>query len=362
MLPQASRPDNQATPADSDPTAKPAKNGGKSRLGRTLGSHVDPTAAAFPVNMLSRSESAQLQSAPQASILVERMAKPAIFWDRDNTLIEDPGYISDPQQVKLLPAAAGSLRQLAEAGFENIIVTNQSGIARGLLDETQLEQIHNRLRELLSAEGADIDAIYYCPYLAGPEATVEKYRMDSDLRKPNPGMLAKASLERKIDLAASWMVGNSLSDTQAGRAAGCRTILLVDNNTRVQRDRSVDFVAPSLDEVVNIIMKYSKVVTMTTPTAGKDNDNTPSAHDEIIASTAQEILSFMRMVDRRRQTEDFSLCRLLGIVVQMVAVAVILWATFSMVSSNSLGTQMVRFLFALVLQTLALTCFFLSRR
>src|SRR6476659_4678723 len=103
------------------------------------------------------------------------MAKAAVFWDRDGTLIEDPGYLREPDQVKLLPDAARALQRLASAGYENIIATNQSGIARGLMDETTVEKIHLRLKELLAKEGAGLDAVYYCPFLDGPDAVVEKY-------------------------------------------------------------------------------------------------------------------------------------------------------------------------------------------
>lgn len=345
-------------PSQTEPTTarttKASKNMGKARLGKTLGSHVDATAAAFPVNLLSQDDSPRLHSTGGENIEVNRMTKPAVFWDRDNTLIEDPGYISDPRQVKLLPGAAGSLRRLADAGFENIIVTNQSGIARGLYDEAQLEKIHERLRELLAVEGAGIDAIYYCPYLDGPEAVVEKYRASSDLRKPAPGMIAQASRDRKIDLATSWMVGNSLCDTQAGRAAGCRTILIADGDASERRDPSVDFIASTLEQAVHVILGQSS-----------DTNKSPDGHpgrDSALSAAVQEILALLRKADLREQADDFSLCRLVGIVVQMAAIAVLLWAAYTMVQGSTYGVQIVRFMFALVLQVLALTCFFLSKR
>ena len=136
------------------------------------------------------------------------MGKAAIFWDRDDTLIADPGYLDDPGKVELLPGAAEAVKRLADAGFENIVVTNQSGIARGLFNEADLDKIHDRLRNMFAAAGATLDAIYYCPYLPGEEAVVEQYRRESDLRKPKPGMLLRASLERKIDIVASWSIGN----------------------------------------------------------------------------------------------------------------------------------------------------------
>ncbi|MBI4581363.1 MAG: HAD family hydrolase [Planctomycetes bacterium] len=333
--------------------------GSKGRLGKSLDSHVDPTASGWPVSLLSRPRAEPLRPGPDCGILSPTMTTAAVFWDRDNTLIEDPGYLHDPKHVKLLPGAAAAVRRLSQAGLENIIVTNQSGLARGLFDEATLEKIHDRLRELLAAEDARLDAIYYCPYLDGPEAVVEQYRQDSDLRKPRPGMLAKASLERKIDLAASWVVGNSLADTQAGRAAGSRTILLSPD--KAAKDRSVDFVARSLDDAVEIVLKHTVGLEQAAP-AG----DSPAAADRqdagAVSSTLQEILSFLRMVDRRQQADDFSLNRLVGVLVQMLAVAALVWAIFSMIRGEDYGAQIVRLLFALMLQLIALTCFSLASR
>ncbi len=347
------------------------RNARKGKLGKKLGSQVDPLAAAFPVSLLSENGVDRLRSPVDSGIVTGVMAKPAIFWDRDNTLIEDPGYLSDPEQVKLMPGAGAGLRRLAAAGYENIIVTNQSGIARGLFDEAALQRVHDRLRELLEAEGARLDGIYYCPYLDGPEAVVEKYRQDSDLRKPRPGMLAQASLERKVDLAGSWMIGNSLSDTQAGRAAGCRTVLITDAPAEATQDRSVDFTARSLEEAVDIVLKYTAVATkpaaLTTavvaaPVAGTNAGAVTRDDVSLVGVTLQEILAFLRMADRRRQTEDFSLSRMGGIVMQMLALAALVWSIFSVIRGEEYGAQIVHLLFTFVLQLIALTCFMLAAR
>ena len=292
------------------------------------------------------------------------MSKAAIFWDRDNTLIADPGYLDDPAKVELLPGAADAVRRLAEAGFENIIATNQSGIARGLLDEATLGKIHDRLQAMLAAAGAAVDAIYYCPYLPGEEAVVEQYRRDSDLRKPNPGMLLKASLERKIDLVASWSIGNSLRDAQAGRAAGTRTIVIcragaADQNPKeLQRNPAVDFVVDSLEAAVEVVLKHTSG---SGHPAGRKAGT--AGHDETVGAL-HEILAFLKMVDRRGQREDFSLSRLAGIVVQIGAVAVFLWAVYSWVfhAEESLGNHLMRVMLAVFLQLLALTFFVLSSR
>lgn len=150
------------------------------------------------------------------------MPDKAVFMDRDNTIIDDPGYIGDPSLVRLLPGVEQAIKSLQAAGYKIVVVTNQSGIARGLLTEEMLERIHDELRRQLALKEAYLDAIYYCPY--HPEGTVEGYAIDSGLRKPRPGMLLKAAGEMDLELAGSWMIGDSPRDIEAGQRAGCRTI------------------------------------------------------------------------------------------------------------------------------------------
>ncbi len=286
----------------------------------------------------------------------------AVFWDRDGTLIEDPGYLTDPEQVKVLPGAAGALKRLADAGYENVIATNQSGIARGMLDEPTLELIHGRLREVLAAEGAAIDAIYYCPYLNGDDAVVEGYRQESDLRKPQPGMLVKASLERNIDLAGSWSIGDSLRDAQAGRAAGCRTILLRTNKDAKKvksSNRNVDFTADSLEQAVDIVLHHTRSSDAAAAMAAASPAPSAAAPEPQSESAAllREILAFLRSVDRRGQADDFSLARLLGAVAQIIALGVLIWAIFAIMGSEEPIVQLIRLTLAVLLQLIALTCF-----
>lgn len=297
------------------------------------------------------------------------MGKSAVFWDRDDTLIADPGYLNHPDQVRLMPGAAEALQRATAAGFENIVVTNQSGVARGLLDEPTLGKIHDRMRTMLADAGATLDAIYYCPFLPGDEAVVPEYRQESDLRKPKPGMLLKASLERKIELVASWLIGDSLRDTQAGRSAGCRTILLRNGKAAASeqpKDTSVDFTANSLAEAMDIVLKHTR------------RADKPSAPAEPPAPAApatimQEILTFLKMADRRAQEEDFALPRLAGAVIQIMAIGAMIWAIFGwLIDPGPIKTQTdrllamqtgtTRLLLAAFLQLIALTCFVVSSR
>lgn len=185
------------------------------------------------------------------------MGKKAIFLDRDDTLVHDPGYISNPDQIRLIAGATESLAQLRKMGFLLVIVTNQSGVARGFVTEEGLEKIHKKLKKMLAEDGALVDGLYYCPY--HPEGTVEEYTQESDLRKPSPGMLLQAAEELDIDLSQSWMIGDSYRDVKAGKAAGCHTIL-VDVPGKVcekkTTDPEPDRKAVNLREAVNIIRMY----------------------------------------------------------------------------------------------------------
>lgn len=182
------------------------------------------------------------------------MAFKAIFLDRDNTIIDDPGYINHPNQVTLLPGAAGALSDMRSMGYKLIIISNQSGVARGIVTEDILSEIHEKLYQLLRKEGVFIDGIYYCPF--HPEGVIEKYRKESHLRKPQPGMLLLAAEEMDINLAHSWMIGDSYRDIEAGKRAGCRTILINSPTNPTIKDYSdpeADSIAVNIREAANII-------------------------------------------------------------------------------------------------------------
>jgi D-glycero-D-manno-heptose 1,7-bisphosphate phosphatase len=150
---------------------------------------------------------------------------PALFFDRDNTLIVNDGYLGDASQVVLIEDAAAAVAAAVDAGFVVVTVSNQSGVARGFFDETAVAAVNRRMDELLLASDprAVIARHYHCPYL--PDATVARYRRQSDLRKPAPGMLLAAARELDLDLKRSWLIGDADRDIEAGRAAGCRTVL-----------------------------------------------------------------------------------------------------------------------------------------
>ncbi len=172
----------------------------------------------------------------------------AVFLDRDGTINVDTGYVSSPGDVRLLPGAGEAVARLNRAGRRVIVVSNQSGLARGMFDERTLEKIHDRLRELLAAEGARLDAIYVCPHLA-EGAAAARYGIDCDCRKPADGLLRRAAEQWGVDLAASWMVGDSERDVEAGRRAGCRTIRLGERSSESSALTAID-----LSQVADIIL------------------------------------------------------------------------------------------------------------
>ena len=154
--------------------------------------------------------------------------RPAVFLDRDGTVIEHVPYLSDPARVRLLPGAAEALRRLRRAGFARVLVTNQSAIGRGMLTVDRLAEIHAELERQLAASGASLDAIYYCPTAPAVNDRTVVECLD---RKPGAGMLLRAAAEMGLDLAASWMVGDLISDVLAGLNAGCRSILVRSGQT-----------------------------------------------------------------------------------------------------------------------------------
>jgi len=297
-----------------------------------------------------------------------------VFFDRDNTLVEDPGYLADSARVVLYAEAPAAIVRLQNAGYRVVVVTNQSGVARGLITEEQLEAVHERVKELLAQQGASLDAIYACPYLDGPEATVEQYRRATDLRKPAPGMLLKAAHELQLDLARSWMVGDSARDVEAGLRAGCRTILLERNGSPAAAEPTGDLANParqrptctvsSLTEAADMILNQHPAPadpqlggggtrpeaagdSARSPTSPSAAPGTPGAPD--LHSVLVEIRNLLDRTSRARRQEDFSLRRLSSTLLQMLAVVVAFWGLFALFADNG-AVATARFALAVFLQ------------
>jgi len=178
----------------------------------------------------------------------------AVLIDRDGTLIEERHYLADPERVVLERRAIPALKALDEAGYLLILVTNQSGIGRGLITPEAFRAVQERIAALLEAHGLALRAVYHCPH--HPTEARGPYLRECDCRKPRTGMLESAIREHDLDRAASFMLGDSPADIQAGRAAGLRTVLVrTGYGEETAKTARPDYVADDLyDAAVNFIL------------------------------------------------------------------------------------------------------------
>ena len=298
------------------------------------------------------------------------MSNKAVFIDRDNTLIEDPGYLADPSAVKLLPGVELAIRSLHQSGFKIVIVTNQSGIARGLLTEETLEAIHGELRRKLGEKGVHLDGIYYCPF--HPEGSVEQYTTESDMRKPRPGMLLKAAEDMDIDLAASWMIGDGARDVEAGQRAGCRTVRVRTKTKHPDDDENVqaDYTVRNLVDAAKVILRSGPAKSASarvTPASGvrAEPASEPSAPER--AETAmddskvrQEILRHVRQLVASQQSEDFSFTKLIAGIIQMIALLPLAMTIYKAMMED-VATATMWGTITVAIQVMALTFFLMQR-
>ena len=149
---------------------------------------------------------------------------PAVFLDRDGTLLEEAGYLDRLERIAFFPYAIDAVRLLNRAGFKVIVITNQSGVGRSMYSEEFVLRTHEVMTERLAAGGARVDGYYYCPH--HPQSSVERYRLECDCRKPAPGMLRRAAADLALDLARSFTVGDKWTDVAVGAAAGAKGILV----------------------------------------------------------------------------------------------------------------------------------------
>jgi len=183
----------------------------------------------------------------------------AVFLDRDGVIIQEPPHYAHlVSQIQFIPRSVQGIKLLNENGFLTIVITNQAGVARGYYPEEDTVKFNNALKKMIARQGARIDAMYYCPH--HPEAKIEKYRIDCECRKPRPGMLKKAEKEFSIELKQSFMIGDKLTDIQAGRNAGCKTIMVKTGMGAEELRTSevdCDYIADDLYDAVEHVLSLS---------------------------------------------------------------------------------------------------------
>ena len=183
----------------------------------------------------------------------------AVFLDRDGTICEEVGYLDSPAKIRLIPGAGAAIRLLNQRGLKAVMVTNQSGVARGFFSERRLGEIHRELCRMLHAEGGSLDGIYYCPH--HPTEGRGRYLRSCDCRKPAPGLLLRAAADLGLDLGRSYCVGDRLADLECGQPAGTKGVLVLTGYGKKEvslagaiPDRRPFSIAISLREAVGWIL------------------------------------------------------------------------------------------------------------
>jgi len=179
---------------------------------------VDGSRAGLPFD-------SSLTAPPRSLSLSEVEPRSVVFLDRDGTISEEVGYVNHIDRLRLFPWAAPAVRKLNEAGMAVVVVTNQSGVGQGYFPEQLVHRVHERIREELASQGAQVDAFYYCPH--HPNARLPAYRKVCACRKPETGMLQQAAADLGLDLGSAYVVGDSARDIEMGSRARARTVLVL---------------------------------------------------------------------------------------------------------------------------------------
>lgn len=181
--------------------------------------------------------------------------RPALFLDKDGTLLEDEPFNVDPRRMRLAPFAADALSQLGRLGVPMIVVSNQPGVALGHFDIAQLEAVRERLAGMFEGCGAVLSGFHFCPH--HPQGSVAAYACRCECRKPAAGLLLRAAQEHAIDLHRSWLVGDILDDVEAARRAGCRSVLICNGHETEWRGgllRTPDHLVRDIGEAARLVV------------------------------------------------------------------------------------------------------------
>ena len=185
------------------------------------------------------------------------MSRPAVFLDRDGTIVEECGYLNRLEKLTLFPWTVDALRLIKRAGFATVVITNQAGVGRGIIEEDFVHAVHREIDRRLEGTGAGIDRYYYCPHFA--ESKIDRYRQECLCRKPAPGMIQQACQEMNLDPAKSVMVGDKWLDVACGLAAGTRAVLVLSGPHQSDAPDGVhaDAILNNLMEAVGWILRSS---------------------------------------------------------------------------------------------------------
>jgi D-glycero-D-manno-heptose 1,7-bisphosphate phosphatase len=190
----------------------------------------------------------------------------AVFLDKDGTLIENVPYNVDPDKIQLCDGALEGLRSLHQAHYKLFIITNQSGVARGYFPESALVAVEKQIRTVLASVGVVLTGFYYCPH--HPHGDIAPYAVTCTCRKPQPGLLHQAAHDYDVDLSQSWFIGDILHDVEAGRAAGCRTMLIDNGNEtewQLSPQRLPHHLVADLHEASQVILALDRVAELVHP-------------------------------------------------------------------------------------------------
>jgi len=334
------------------------------------------------------------------------MRRPAVFFDRDNTLIVGNDYLGEPAKVHLVAGAAAAVAKCRAMGFATVVVSNQSGVARGMFNEDAVKACNARMDELLLEHNraAVIDRHEYCPF--HPDAKVEAYRQDSFLRKPKPGMILAAADAMALDLVRSWVIGDAPRDVAAGKAAGCRTVLIIDPSLAPSpaaleaSSVKADYTVTTLIEAIEVVAKQTHKTNQPMPAQpAAAPEKAPEAPRSVAVSTKPqplhqpapspkadsipvkrehppaaptlhvdlsrlEVVSQQILVELKKANEarhdDFSISKLVAGIMQVLALAALMLAYFLYRSDvNSLHSCL---LVALFLQVFTVALLIMSRQ
>ncbi len=265
------------------------------------------------------------------------MKRPAIFFDRDNTLIATDGYLGDPSKVALVDGAPDAIARARKLGFAIVVFSNQSGVARGMFSEDDVRAVNTKIDAMLRDANRDaiIDRHEFCPF--HPEGTVETYRRDSDLRKPGWGMIRAAADALGIDVSKSWVIGDAARDIEAGRAAGCRAILFREPSlpespaAKTEPNATPDATVASLKEAIDFVERSFR----TGGSAAQSSDSLAR-----LTTVAEDILRQIRRY-AEHDPADFSVTKLLSGIVQVLSLAVMFLAYLNRHDTSFIPTLIV---------------------